>query len=106
MEVLVTVQEVNPQMTVEDLYFALKLSCPNAPSRSQFYEWLKLTGCNEPAKRGGKKTRKFYAQHHLNRLTSFARLRDAFDSLTLSQEALLQDMKRNPALYFEESINE
>lgn len=102
MEVLTTTQEVNPQMTVDDLYWAFKLSCPNAPSRSQFYEWLKWTWCNDPSSKGGRKNRKFYGQHHLNRLVSFARLKDTFASLQLAQKSLLEELKRNPSFYFEE----
>lgn len=97
MEVLTT---VNPQMTVDDLYCALKLSCPNAPSRSQFYEWLVLTGCNQPTPRGGRKSKRFYEQHHLNRLTCFAKLRDDLGSLVLAQQVLATEMLRNPTHYF------
>jgi hypothetical protein len=101
MEVMtVTVTEVNPEMTIDDLYLALKLSCPNAPSRTQFYVWLQLTWCNEPMPRGGKKLPKRYAQYHLNRLMCFAKLRDVYGSLTLAQSALEAEMTNNPAQYF------
>jgi hypothetical protein len=100
-----TVIEINPQMSVDDLYLALKLTCPNAPSRSQFYEWLKLTWCNDASRRGGKRSRQVYEQHHLNRLTSFARLRDTFASLAMAQKSLFEEMKRNPELYFEEQTD-
>jgi hypothetical protein len=95
-----TVTEVNPQMTIDDLYLALKLTCPNAPSRSQFYEWLRLTWCNKPTPRGGKKLPKRYEQYHLNRLMCFAKLRDAYGSLKLAQSALEAEMTNNPTPYF------
>jgi hypothetical protein len=95
-----TVTEVNPQMSVDDLYLALKLTCPNSPSRSQFYEWLRLTWCSTSQPRGGKKIRQSYGQHHLNRLICFAKLRDTYDSLSLAQSALEAEITNNPTPYF------
>lgn len=97
--------ETNPGMDVNDLYLALRITCPNAPNRTQFYQWLRLTWCNPEAKRGGRKARTVYGQHHLNRLQCFAKLRDDFNSLKMAQTALLAEMKQNPEQYLEETNN-
>jgi hypothetical protein len=86
-------------MRIADL--ALKIASENAPGRSQFYEWPKLTYCNRELPRGGWKQPKSYEQYHLNRLVQFAKFKDTFGSFQLAHDALMQEIERDPDRYGE-----
>lgn len=95
--------ETNPGMTLAELWIELKIACQSAPSRSQFYEWMKACWITEPQTRGGMKRSQRFSQVHLNRLVRFAHLKQATGTLKAAQQALLAEMKQNPQQYFEET---
>jgi len=99
MEVLTPVTELNPGLSPAELWIELKISCPVAPSRTQFYEWLKLAFIVSPQPRGGLKQQQIYAQEDLNRLTKFYELRTQLGTLKAAQQALLTEIENNPTLY-------
>jgi hypothetical protein len=94
--------ETNPGMSVAELWIELKIACQSAPSRSQFYEWLKACWITEPQQRGGVKQQHRYNQVHLNRLVRFHQLKETEGNLKAAQFALFEEMKQNPELYFED----
>jgi hypothetical protein len=90
---------VNLVFSIQELWAELKNVCPNAPSRSQFYEWLKASWCIKPQPRGGIKQPALFTEADLNRLIRFAQLKQLTGSLKASQEALLTEIQNNPELY-------
>lgn len=90
---------VNLVFSIQELWAELKNVCPNAPSRSQFYEWLKASWCIKPQPKGGIKKPALFTEVDLNRLIRFAQLKQLTGSLKASQEALLTEIQNNPELY-------
>jgi len=100
MEVLIPERITQPKnFSLSELWFELKRQCPIAPSRTQFYEWLKLTFIVSPQPRGGIKQQQIYVQEDLNRLTKFYELRTQLGTLKAAQQALLTEIENNPTLY-------
>lgn len=90
---------VNLVFSIQELWAELKNVCPNAPSRTQFYQWLKATWCIDPQPRGGIKQAALFTEKHLNRLIRFAQFKQVQGTLKAAQEALLEEMKQNPEHY-------
>lgn len=104
MEVLTPERIMQPKsFSLPELWLELKSHCPVAPSRSQFYEWLRHTWCNSPQPRGGIKNERKYERQHLNRLIRFAELKREYGTLKAAQEALLAEMEQKPEHYLIEA---
>jgi HEPN domain-containing protein len=100
MEVLTPNRITPPKVfSLPELWLELKEHCPVAPSRSQFYEWLKLAFIVSPQARGGVKQQQIYTQEDLNRLTKFYELRTQIGALKAAQQALLTEIENNPTFY-------
>lgn len=100
MEVLTPDRIISPKgFSLPELWFELKTQCPDAPSRSQFYQWLRLAWIVEPQTRGGVKQRQVFTQEGLNRLTKFYELKVQLGSLEAAQQGLLDEIKNNPTFY-------
>jgi hypothetical protein len=91
--------------SIQELWAELKNVCPNTPRRSQFYEWLKHTGCIDSQPRGGIKQAALFSEKHLNRLICFAQMKQSRGTLKAAQVGLLEEIKRNPSHYFEEQTH-
>jgi hypothetical protein len=100
MEVLIP-ERIAPSksFSLPELWFELKAQCPQAPSRSQFYEWLRLAFIVAPQPRGGRKTPQTFTEGDLNRLTKFYELRTQLGCLKAAHEALKAEINTNPTFY-------
>ncbi|MBD3886446.1 hypothetical protein IFO70_32720 [Phormidium tenue FACHB-886] len=105
MEVLTAQAEVNPGMTIADLWIEAKILCPRLPAKSQFYQWLRICWIHDPQPRGGCKLPSKYTQRHLNRIVKLYQFKQQVGSLKAAQQKLLEEMKEQPELYFEDSNN-
>lgn len=100
MEVLTPERITQPKsFSLPELWLELKSQCISTPSRSQFYEWLKLAFIVSPQARGGTKQQQIYTQEDLNRLARFYELRTQLGTLKAAQQALLTEIENNPTFY-------
>jgi hypothetical protein len=100
MEVLTPERITVPkQFAITELWHEMQIQCGSAPSRSQFYEWLKWAYVVAPQTRGGKKHQQKYTQEDLKRLTKFYEFRAQLGSLKAAQDALLAEIENNPTFY-------
>jgi hypothetical protein len=100
MEVLTPERIAQPKsFSLPELWFELKTQCPNAPSRSQFYQWLRLAWIVEPQPNGGRKHPQTFTQEDLNRLTRFYELKTELGCLKAAQHELLAEIENNPTFF-------
>jgi hypothetical protein len=86
-------------MDIKDLWLEIVQRRGQAPSRSQFYEWLKASLVIEPHVRGGCRQPRRFTERDRVKLLRFCEFLSEHRTLQAAQMALVQDIETNSHYY-------